>query len=219
MIVWDMDLRRTMYEWEQIQFDEMVSCLGQVQLEEDANRLQWKWEKKGVFTVKTMYDQLRLRELTLEVSTSRFPCQIVWKKPLPLKIKLFFWTVILGRTQTVDNLITKGKIVFPICSMCKVSNETIPHLFLHYSKSLELWAYLIGHNSSLYANIFTADTVMEWLLAWPAGQSQPFSELLWKLLPYAIIWIIWKHRNEGIFKDKEINLRGMANEVKGVLWY
>ncbi|KAF5194147.1 hypothetical protein FRX31_016266 [Thalictrum thalictroides] len=47
-----------------------------------------------------------------------------------------------------------------------------------------------------------------------------FSELLWKLLPYAIIWIIWKHKNEGIFRDKEINLRGgMANEVKGVLWY
>ncbi|KAF5194148.1 hypothetical protein FRX31_016267 [Thalictrum thalictroides] len=70
-----------MYEWEQKQFDEMVSCLDQVKLEEEADRLQWKWEKKGVFTVKTMYDQLRLREMILEVSTSRFRVRLFGKNP------------------------------------------------------------------------------------------------------------------------------------------
>ncbi|KAF5183725.1 hypothetical protein FRX31_026687 [Thalictrum thalictroides] len=133
-----------------------MNSLGLVVFEEGEYLLQWKWDKYGVFSVKTMYDQLKRREPFLAATSHAFPFNLVWRKPLPLNVKLFFWMMFLGKTLTVDNLNRKGQALSPICFMCKQLNESIPHIFLHCANALELWA-------SLYVGSFGKTEILEFL--------------------------------------------------------
>ncbi|KAF5193896.1 hypothetical protein FRX31_016516 [Thalictrum thalictroides] len=113
-----------------------------------------------------MYKEL-WRERQSEQEPHLISMEFPWKKRLPLKIKFFLWTAYLNRILTNCNLIKRGRAVDPICSACILSNEDVTHLFLHCSKTLEVWEHLLRPRDSFYANIFAADSIEEWINAWP----------------------------------------------------
>jgi hypothetical protein len=46
---------------------------------------------------------------------------------------------VLGKMLTMDNLRKKNIIVMEWCCMCKKSEESIDHLFLHCEVAIEVW--------------------------------------------------------------------------------
>ncbi|KAF5184771.1 hypothetical protein FRX31_025639 [Thalictrum thalictroides] len=100
-IEWDLRLRRRVYEWELVHLTDLNTKLAPVVYEEGKDLWRWKWHMSGNFTVKSMYRQLTLGLLT---SPSFFPKKLIWNLEAPLKIKIFLWSPIHGRTLTVDNL-------------------------------------------------------------------------------------------------------------------
>jgi hypothetical protein len=58
----------------------------------------------------------------------------------------------MGRILTVDNLRRRGFYLANWCCLCKMNEETINHLFIHYEYTADLW--------HLVLNIFGVSWVM-----------------------------------------------------------
>ena len=60
----------------------------------------WKWNSKGLFTTKSVYDHL-------SCGHSRRCFKHIWKSKLPYKIKIFTWLLENKVILTKDNLLKK----------------------------------------------------------------------------------------------------------------
>ncbi|KAF5196434.1 hypothetical protein FRX31_013979, partial [Thalictrum thalictroides] len=177
----------------------LMALLNNVVFEEGVDYWSWERERGGQFTVKSMFNRLQDLELRSVAILRQFPFKLVWKIDVPLKVKLFFWTTLMGRTLTVDNLNHRGQQISPLCQVCNSPNESIVHLFLHCSVALEIWNIITSAIPELYPSIFIMDSIEEWFVAWPKKQGPKITVRIWQVLPYATIWTIWKNRNEKIF--------------------
>ncbi|KAF5182123.1 hypothetical protein FRX31_028290 [Thalictrum thalictroides] len=102
-------------------------------LEEGEDYCHWEWDRKGAYTVKSMYNCfLELGRDTGDVGV-RFSSKLIRNIQIPLKVKMFFWVALHGRTLTMDNLIHRGQDLSPLCQVRGMINETIGRLFLHCS--------------------------------------------------------------------------------------
>jgi hypothetical protein len=71
-----------------------------VQLNEEPDKFVWNLTVLGIFTVKSMYEDLMN-------SHNHFPSKYLWKLKLPLKIKIFMWFLNRKVLLTKDNLIKR----------------------------------------------------------------------------------------------------------------
>ncbi|KAF5206933.1 hypothetical protein FRX31_003481 [Thalictrum thalictroides] len=193
--------------------------LRDVVFEEGNDLWKWKWSRSGDFSVRSMYKELWRDRQSTDHEVWPFAMEVSWDKNLPLKIKFFIWTTLLGRILTNDNLIRRGKGVNPVCSECRMSNEDIPHLFLHCSRSLKVWKMILGPRQNVYEDIFAVDSLEDWLIAWPVGPVAELGSRVWELLPYATAWILWKTRNCRVFQLKVKTVDSIVGEIKGTIWF
>ncbi|KAF5184428.1 hypothetical protein FRX31_025984 [Thalictrum thalictroides] len=217
-VSWNVMLRRNRYDWEEQQMNDLAALLDQVVAEEGDDLWVWKWSRTGQFSVKTMYVKLRELETGASSYPIAFPYKVVWCRSIPLNIKFFLWTLMLGRTLTLDRLINMGIALPPVCFMCGMANESTTHLFLHCSKALQLWASLI-QSPFIFSNLFGMDSIQEWLVAWPERKGPEITRWIWNLLPVAVIWVIWKNRNDKAFRDREFSVSKLEKEIKCTIWY
>ncbi|KAF5185372.1 hypothetical protein FRX31_025044 [Thalictrum thalictroides] len=216
---WDLRLRRRLYEWEEEERISLLNLLNQARFSEEEDRWEWKFSKNGVFSVRSCYKQFLLDSDDPQGHREPFPVNLVWKREIPLKIKVFFWGVVLKRTLSIENLNRRGQSLDPICSRCRLSNETISHILLHCSKSLEVWRLILGEREDGYVRVFAADDVEECLTSWPKARRQDLGGLIWECLPFATCWILWKSRNLKIFHQIDLSAARICSEIKGILWH
>lgn len=70
---------------------------------------------------------------------SYLPYKSIWKVKAPSRVAFFVWTVVLGKTLTLNNLRKRNVIVMEWCCTCKKYEESINHLFLHCEFATGLW--------------------------------------------------------------------------------
>ncbi|KAF5190214.1 Reverse transcriptase zinc-binding domain [Thalictrum thalictroides] len=146
-----------------------------------------------------------------------FPSRLVWGVKVPSKCKMLFWCTLLNRILTKDNLMHRGFQVDLASS--RLMDESISHVFLHCPLALQLWHELLHPRMHCFSLILTADSVEELLIAWPKGRGLHLGKRLWSLLPYSVIWILWRVRNERIFRARMVSMERMVVEVKATLWF
>ncbi|KAF5197023.1 hypothetical protein FRX31_013390, partial [Thalictrum thalictroides] len=59
----------------------------------------------------------------------------------------------------------------------------------------------------------------DWLSVWPVKSGNPLMVKVWSYLPYAVVWITWKFRNDKVFNEGMSDIHKMEQEVKGIIWY
>ena len=91
-------------------------------LSDDTDCLQWKLTQNGIFTVKSMYEDLMNGH-------TRYLQKYLWKIKMPLKIKVFMWFLHRKVLLTKDNLARRNWHGCSRCSFCG-SPETVEHLFI-----------------------------------------------------------------------------------------
>ncbi|KAF9612178.1 hypothetical protein IFM89_038366 [Coptis chinensis] len=74
----------------------------------------------------------------------------------------------------------------------------------------------LGPSFPLTAHV---DMVEEWLKAWPKVRGGTFGYKSWRLTPYAVLWVLWKSRNNHVFRKKVISVNRASMEVKALLWF
>ncbi|WVZ63094.1 LOW QUALITY PROTEIN: hypothetical protein U9M48_012759 [Paspalum notatum var. saurae] len=112
-------------------WEELVTKIALVQLDDQPDSLKWNVSKQGQFTVNSMYEHL-MNQIALPLNKH------LWKLKLPLKIKIFLWFLFKGVILTKDNLIKRHWSGDGRCCFCD-SNESIQHLFFDCHVARFVW--------------------------------------------------------------------------------
>ena len=63
----------------------------------------------------------------------------MWKWDIPQNIKPFLWLVVYNKIATWENLQLRGYVGPGIFQLCKISGESVNHLFVHCSFTSRVW--------------------------------------------------------------------------------
>jgi hypothetical protein len=105
--------------------------LMQVHLNHDSDRFVWKLTPNGVFSVKSMYEDL-INDNTPYMK------KYIWKIKIPLKIKIFIWFLSNKVLLTKDNLVKRRWSGCTKCVFCG-DQETVEHLFIACPFAKLIW--------------------------------------------------------------------------------
>lgn len=178
---------------------------------EEANCSMWKPNTSGPFSVKYFY-------IFLETPmTDRPPCSWIWPGLSPARVEAFCWLVMIGKVSnsTVDHLRRWGAssgAISDVCIMCKEESRLV--IFFFSVISLSLWSHCL--HSSGGAWCFLA-SLCDMVLSRRTG---PFlgSGLMLRRINHCVI--LWKERNDRIFRGAELSISDLLHliSVKMYKW-
>ena len=154
----------------------------------EATRDAWVW-RQSRFTVKAVYCLL-CGQLPLENVYVTQRCRLIWKRHIPLKIRIFGWLLLRRRLMTR----VARQRMFPdspvSCPLCGRGPEDCSHLFFQCPLAQEAWRGATVARLSMTSE----ETFWSSLLEGSFRQ-----EADWRRI-FATLWAIWIHRNEVIFR-------------------
>ena len=105
---------------------------------EEKDRLFWKGDKKGVYTVKA--------NVALLVDNSRrtTPRNMLWNNHMPPKVCFFAWEAWWGKVLTMMHLKKRGFQIASRCPLCGEADEELNHLLIHCPSVWRLWEGFIS---------------------------------------------------------------------------
>ncbi|KAJ0435664.1 putative RNA-directed DNA polymerase [Helianthus annuus] len=177
-----------------------------------ADRWSWELDDSSKFTVKSL--KYYLQNAKFRDLGNKF----VWNSWNPSKVNFLSWRISLDRLPTLVALAHRNVINGQLgCKICGQDAEDLDHLFVCCEAAQYVWDY-ISHwckVSSIYA--FSVKDLLEW-------HKNVRGNAKWRKLIYAIMqvafWVIWRNRNDLVFKNKPVNWDRMTTEIKQLsfLW-
>jgi len=167
--------------------------LSNLMLTEEEDSLVWEEDPNGNYSPKAGYTLLSSEE---EQRAQVWWWKSLWKLSCPAKTKLFMWCVLENKAPTWDNLQKRSLQGPGWCVLCKRAQESISHLFLSCSYSVDVWkecSNLVG-SPCQWSGVSIGAAWEDW---WRRTTIQKH-----KYLPLLVIWGIWLARNKAIFNDK-----------------
>jgi hypothetical protein len=162
-------------------FDRLYSILAR---HGEGDRLVWNPSKKGLFEVRSFYEELIRKD---GPSIPSFPWKNIWRVKAPTSVAFFVWLAALGKILTHDNLRKRNVIVIEWCCLCKKSGEPIDHLLLQCEIARDLWSYIL----ILFGVEWVMPrTVLELLNSWGAAIGYGHAKEAWRLAPLCLLWCI-----------------------------
>lgn len=107
---WDFDILTDLFEHRDVnQVMSIPICNRYVE-----DKLIWRWEEKGCFSVKScyhfLYGEMHNHQ---DLGWTR-----MWDYNIPPKIKMFFWRACSNVLPTAENLLVKHVNCSPVCAFC-----------------------------------------------------------------------------------------------------
>ncbi|XP_039017176.1 uncharacterized protein LOC120148050 [Hibiscus syriacus] len=106
------------------------------------------------------------------------------------------------RVPVKEELAKRGvaEIVDQLCVLCGREVESISHLFLHCRVVWGLWSSFL---KMWDVSLVIPKCSMDFLILWDDFMN---NSLIWKFIPRAVMWSVWKCRNEIIFRKVKLDL-------------
>lgn len=190
-----------MNEWEIIRIADFFNKINQFTgVTQNDDKVWGLGHKSGSFSVRSSYQAIN----QTNVITEFWPWKHIWKVKTPYKEACFVWLVARKACLTENNLMKRGLPLCSRCHLCGREAETINHLFLHCSVTVQVW------------NIFLALAGVHWVMpnntkemlsCWNKGSSPSAQKNRWDLIPACIWWSIWKERNSRCFETRAAQFR------------
>ena len=149
---------------------------------------------------------------TMEANLPRASCSLVWLGLVPSRFEAFCRLTVAGKISTANNLRRRGILwnsILDTCIICGKERESIDHLLLHCKVTSYLWFYFIN----LCGVFWYFPGTLASLVAWVWGPFHDCGLLPWRLIPFTILWEVWKERNERIFRNSTSSLEGLVSKV------
>jgi len=111
-------------------------------------------------------------------------------------------------------LLRKGIIPADLnkCTFCQNHAEDIDHLLVTCSVSCAVWQHIADE---LGEQITHEGTLRSLYTAWTNRRfSNKTMRKLWISSFFATLWSLWMHRNEVIFKQKEMDMQTLCHLIK-----
>jgi hypothetical protein len=161
-------------------------------LSEGEDELIWDGDPGGTYTPKEGYVQL---SIALTQQEEKWWWRRLWKIKIPAKGKLLVWSILENKVPTWDILQKKQFHGPSWCSLCRMQEETIDHLFMCCPFTLSVWmeASILNPDVGSWRGATFEATLKEWI--------KPTTPKYLKALPILAAWGIWIARNNTIFWD------------------
>lgn len=184
--------------------DEEISNLVFTQQEDI---LAWRWSTNGVYSASSVY------RVMITAGLTRDRCNKLWKIHAPAKVKIFTFLLFKNRLLTHEVLENKGISCDLKCVLCDTCHlETSHHLFFTCSYARRVWTTLYSQNQAYHAGQTLED-------AWDHFETN-FAKLTKEArasrgpLFMAILWHIWRQRNERIFRGKSLPYESLVLTIR-----
>ena len=132
-------------------------------------------------------------------------CRLVWKRRLPLKIKVFAW--LLARRRLMIRALRQQMVPnSPVeCPLCAGAVEDCSHLFFACPLAQAVWqAASVGRLRVSLEEAF-----------WRSLSDGPFCrETEWQTI-FATLWSLWAHRNKVIFRGRTPSIDAIQHDARG----
>jgi len=187
--------RRDWFEWEKPIVEEFLKLIQGCIMRIDAHdQLVWAGVIHGEYKVREAYNTL----VKAVGGKNNEVFEKLWRsKGLPTA-QLCAWRVLHSRVTTQDMLHNRG---IPInnfnCIFCNSCEETVNHVFFSCKKTSSIWKLCdkwVGvqnvHHNEAHSHY------LGFKLAGLGGKHNG----VWRMVWMSIIWNIWKHKNDTIFK-------------------
>jgi hypothetical protein len=216
VIQWNVLFTRQIQDWEMDMvlsfFDRLYSISARPG---EGDKLVWNPSKKGLFEVRSFYEELIRKDGPSFPYFPYFPWKNIWRVKAPTMVVFFVWLAALGKILTHDNLRKRNVIVIEWCCLCKKSGESIDHLLLHCEVARDLWNYILILSGVEWVMPLT---VLELLKSWGAAIGCGHAKEAWRLAPLCLLWCIWRERNAWLFEDVETSIVELRKRLLNTLY-
>ena len=130
------------------------------------------------------------------------------------KLCFFAWEATWRKILTLDKLQKRGLTLANRC-IFQESEETADHILLHCRTTRGLWELLF---SLFGVSLVLPSSVRDTLLSWRCSFATKERRRAWKVGPLCIFWVIWKTRNNIIFRNEELSLQKIKFSFDHLLW-
>ena len=163
----------------------------------------WVWGSSW-FSARAAYRLLRDQEV-LEDPLILQRCHLVWKRRLPLKIKVFAW--LLARRRLMMRALQQRMAPnSPVeCPLCVGAVEDCSYLFFVCPLAQAVW---------LAANVGRLVVSSKEAFWWSLGSGPFCREAEWQTI-FVTLWSLWTHRNEVIFKGRTPSVNAIQHNARG----
>ena len=155
-----------------------------MQLNNEEDAILWKFDSKGVYSVKSMYDVINFRGI--------IPTHVhaVWKIKVPPRVHFFLWLVSHNKILTRDNLSKRQVIEDQSCLFCSCP-EFVSHLLFDCVVARVVWEEIsIVTCVSVYSASYERIAGL-WL--------SELKHIVVNVIYAAALWVLWKIRNDMCF--------------------
>ncbi|KAG6625150.1 hypothetical protein CIPAW_16G076300 [Carya illinoinensis] len=161
------------------------------------DRRVWRCTTSGEFSVKSAYHLLTEKDEQLNgqssaPSPSKPPWTKVWNLNVPNATKTFLWRACLNGLPTRDNLMKRTVVEDPACPVCGLQPETVEHILWSCASARDVWS-LSSRKLQKAGPLFHhfRELVEVFIEALDIKDLKVFA---------VTSWLIWKRRNELVFK-------------------
>lgn len=105
-----------------------------------------------------------------------------------------------GKVSIVENLCRRGILLdgsSDICVLCGREREVIDCLFVHYEFARFIWCLVLDKSGVSWCMPSSVATVFE---AWGLIPFFGNGKVLWRMIPFEIVWSMWPKMNARIFR-------------------
>jgi hypothetical protein len=204
---WRIFFRRSFGQEETTLWQQLVQDLEDVVPSEGGDKVLWKLEASGRFSVKSLYNSL--------VQGPVSPLGLaIWKDRIPTKIKIFLWQLSRGRLPSNDQILKRRGPSDGLCALCGLP-ENVNHIFFRCVLAQFVWAGVrdmlgVTWNPSCF-------TTWERCIQNLNIKSKRFLRVLFT----AICWALWKIRNkftiEAVFPKQRDKDEPLLTQLEAML--
>ncbi|XP_026448336.1 uncharacterized protein LOC113348706 [Papaver somniferum] len=156
-----------------------------------SHRKIWMPDLKGLFSVKSARELVRMRYPVLEEAN------MLWKSVVHPSLAAQNWKFVRGACATLDKVKSRLKIALPSrCSVCQIDEESLEHVLWSCSAANPAWQWLAGifHIIPHY-NLLAANKEAK-------GRSRMVKDM-WLVSILVLRSELWYQRNKMVYEKKK----------------
>ncbi|RYR28078.1 hypothetical protein Ahy_B01g052183 [Arachis hypogaea] len=164
-------------------------------------RIRWK---NGDERCISGEDRIDVESKALGFSETRHTFDNIWRGIVPPRVEMMGWFLILGKLNTMKrlaqiNVVGANEVT---CALCGLDDEDIDHLFIHcnYVSQLLYKAMVMGGITWVKPK-----GVRSFFESWCEQEVVRVGRRRWINYWFAMVWVIWRIRNQFIFERKDIS--------------